>query len=255
VPTVFGAELSIGLPGPQNGEPDPFGRHLLLLARGPDGYARLSRAISQAHFSGGEKGKPVYNPDVLGAALNGHVQVLTGCRKGAVPAALVRDGMAAARAELDRLVYLFGADAVAVELSHHGLPDDDDRNDALATLAKERGLPIVATNNVHYATPARRRLATALAAVRARRSLDEIDGWLPAAAGAYLRSGEEMAGRFAAYPGAVATAHDLGAALAFDLNLLAPDLPPYDKQSMDPGYDEMSWLRKLTYDGARRRYG
>ena len=255
VPTVFGAELSIGLPGPQNGEPDPVGRHLLLLARGPDGYARLSRAISQAHFSGGEKGKPVYNPDVLGAALNGHVQVLTGCRKGAVPAALVRDGMAAARAELDRLVYLFGADAVAVELSHHGLPDDDDRNDALATLAKERGLPIVATNNVHYATPARRRLATALAAVRARRSLDEIDGWLPAAAGAYLRSGEEMAERFAAYPGAVETAAALGEALAFDLNLLAPNLPPYDKQSMDPGHDEMSWLRKLTYDGARRRYG
>src|SRR5215207_1911142 len=56
--TVFGAELSLGLPGPQNGEPDPLGRHLLVLARGPDGYAALSRAISQAHFSGGEKGRP-----------------------------------------------------------------------------------------------------------------------------------------------------------------------------------------------------
>ena len=68
------------------------------------------------------------------------------------------------------------------------------------------GLPTVATNNVHYATPGRRRLATALAAVRARRSLDEIDGWLPAAGTAHLRSGAEMARRFAAYPGAVARA-------------------------------------------------
>src|SRR5215207_2829951 len=50
LPTVFGAELSLELPGPQNGEPDPVGRHLLLLARGADGYARLSRAIAQAHF-------------------------------------------------------------------------------------------------------------------------------------------------------------------------------------------------------------
>src|SRR5213592_3128958 len=58
VPTVFGAELSLGLPGPQNGEPDPVGRHLLVLARGPDGYARLSRVMSEAHLAGKEKGKP-----------------------------------------------------------------------------------------------------------------------------------------------------------------------------------------------------
>ena len=50
------------------------------------------------------------------------------------------------------------------------------------------GVEVVATNNVHYATPARRPLAQALAAVRARRSLDEIDGWLPAAPFAHLRS-------------------------------------------------------------------
>jgi error-prone DNA polymerase len=138
-----------------------------------------------------------------------------------------------------------------VELSAHGNPDDDERNDALALLAAYKRLPTVATGNVHYATPARRRLATALAAVRARRSLDEIDGWLPAAAGAYLRSGAEMAARFAAYPGAVARAHALGQELAFDLQLLAPQLPSFEK----PGHSEMSQLRHLTMEGARRRYG
>ena len=69
-----------------------------------------------------------------------------------------------------------------MELTDHGDPCDGERNDALAALARAAGLPVVATNNVHYADPGRRRLATALAAVRARRSLDEIDGWLPAAA-------------------------------------------------------------------------
>ncbi|GAA0897634.1 error-prone DNA polymerase [Virgisporangium aurantiacum] len=253
LPTVFGAELSLDLPGPQNGEPDPVGRHLLLLARGADGYARLSSAISQAHFVGGEKGRPVYNLDLLSAQLHGHVQVLTGCRKGLVPRALTTQGWAEARKELDRLTHLFGADAVTVELTDHGLPDDDERNDALAILAKEKGLRVVATNNVHYATPARRKLATALAAVRARRSLDEIDGWLPAAAGAHLRGGAEMAERFAAFPDAVPTAAELGAQLAFDLNLLAPSLPPYQDKAKD--HTEMSWLRKLTYEGARKRYG
>jgi error-prone DNA polymerase len=253
LPTVIGAELSLDLPGPQNGEPDPVGRHLLVLARGLEGYARLSRTIAKAQMRGGEKGKPVYEMDELSALLCGHVQVLTGCRKGQVTAALMSQGMEAARAELERLVALFGADAVAVELTDHGLPDDDERNDALAALAAAKRLPIVATNNVHYATPARRRLATTLAAVRARRSLDEIDGWLPAAAGAYLRSGDEMAQRFAAYPQAVANAAALGAELACDLKLLGPNLPPY--KDLEPGHTEMSWLRHLTMKGAQRRYG
>src|SRR4051794_10701319 len=61
ISTVFGAELSLGLPGPQNGEPDPVGRHLLVLARGATGYARLSTLISEAHLRGGEKGRPVYD--------------------------------------------------------------------------------------------------------------------------------------------------------------------------------------------------
>src|SRR6266540_3630647 len=253
VPTVFGAELSLELPGPQNGEPDPVGRHLLVLADQPDGYARLSRVLSLAHLAGGEKGRPVYQLEEVAAELSDHVLVLTGCRKGTVPAALLSGGIEAAARELDRLTALFGADRVAVELTDHAHPGDDERNDALALLAAEAGLPTVATNNVHYAVPERRPLATALAAVRARRSLDEIDGWLPAAGTAYLRSGAEMAARFAAYPGAVARAAEYGRQLAFDLNLVAPRLPDYPVP--ETGLSEMDWLRRLTMDGARRRYG
>jgi error-prone DNA polymerase len=253
IKTIFGAELSLGLPGPQNGEPDPLGRHLLVLARGPEGYARLSRVMSEAHLRGGEKGRPVYDLEEVAAALNGHVLVLTGCRKGHVPTALLTDGVEAAARELDTLTALFGAEQVAVELTDHAHPGDDERNDALAALAEGAGLACVATNNVHYATPGRRRLATALAAVRARRSLDEIDGWLPAAGTAYLRSGAEMAERFAAYPGAVERAGAFGRELAFDLKLVAPRLPDYPVP--EPGLSEMEWLRRVTMQGAARRYG
>ncbi|MDT5036463.1 MAG: error-prone polymerase, partial [Micromonosporaceae bacterium] len=253
VPTIFGAELSLGLAGPQGGEPDPAGRHLLLLARGAEGYARLSRVISEAHLRGGEKGRPVYDLEPDAETLRGHVVALTGCRKGQVPAALRTGGVAAAAGELARLTDLFGTEHVAVELTDHGYADDEDRNTALAALAKDAGLGCVATNNVHYATPSRRRLAAALAAVRARRSLDEIDGWLPAAGTAYLRSGAEMAERFAGYPGAVDRAAALGRELAFDLKLVAPRLPAYPVG--EPGLSEMDWLRRLTMAGANGRYG
>jgi error-prone DNA polymerase len=251
--TIFGAELSLDLPAPQNGMADPAGRHLLVLARGPEGYARLSRVIAEGQLAGGEKGRPAYHLEQVAADLADHVLVLTGCRKGLVPAALLTDGVDAAARQLDRLVRLFGEEHVAVELTNQSDPRDDERNDALAALAHQRGLPTVATTNAHYATPGRRRLATALAAVRARRSLDEMDGWLPAAATAHLRSGAEMAARFAAYPGAVARAAGYGEELAFDLRLVAPKLPDYRDKPAE--YSEMDWLRKLTMDGALERYG
>ncbi|MCU1346907.1 MAG: putative polymerase alpha subunit, partial [Acidimicrobiia bacterium] len=252
LPTVFGTELTLGANRkPPNGEADPAGQHLVVLADSPAGYAALSRAVSLAQLAG-QKGAPQASLELLTQEYTGHWFVLTGCRKGAVPAALLADGPAAARRELDRLVAAFGRDRVVVELWDHGEPLDSARNDALAELAARTGVAVVATNNVHYATVARRKLATALAAVRARRSLDDIDPWLPAGASAHLRSGAEQARRFARYPGVVEAAAELGLACAFDLKLVAPQLPPFP---CPDGLDEMGYLRRLTEERATKRYG
>ncbi|HEX2262806.1 MAG TPA: error-prone DNA polymerase, partial [Pseudonocardiaceae bacterium] len=134
----------------------------------------------------------------------------------------------------------------------HGLADDTERNDALAALAAAHGVDTVATTAAHYASPSRHRLATAMAAIRARRSLDEMDGWLPVAATAHLPSGEEMADRFARWPGTVERAAALGRECAFDLHLVAPDLPLFN---VPTSHTEVSWLRELTWLGAATRYG
>ncbi|WP_313358300.1 PHP domain-containing protein, partial [Microbacterium sp.] len=110
VQTVYGAELSLGVvenparpltsgslrlsPKGRTGTPDPEGDHLLVLARGTEGYHRLSGAISAAQLRGGEKGRPAYDLDELAARAEGHWTVLTGCRKGAV-----RRGLEAGDAE------------------------------------------------------------------------------------------------------------------------------------------------------------
>ncbi|WP_426326022.1 error-prone DNA polymerase [Microbacterium sp. E-13] len=253
--TVFGAELSLGLPKPQNGEADPAGAHLLVLARGEEGYHRLAGAITHAQLQGEEKGRPVYDLEELAAQAGEHWAVLTGCRKGAVRRALASApgtaGADAAARELDRLVTLFGREAVNVELIDHGNPLDTRDNDVLAGLARERGLPLLATNNVHYAVPKRQLLAAAVAAVRANRGLDELDGWLPAHAGAHLRSGAEMAERFVRFPDAVARTVTLADELAFPLRRAKPALP---KQKVPEGHTPMSWLRKLVWDAVPRKY-
>ncbi len=257
LPTVFGAELSLPTGGTRRAEAragaiDPEAVHLVVLARDPEGYARLSTAIGRAQLAGGDKGRPAFDLAVLAEAHGGHWCVLTGCRHGAVPAALCAEGPSAAARELSRLVEAFGRDNVMVELFDHGTPLDEARNDALATLGIRGGLGVVATANAHYATPSRYALAMALAAVRARRSLEEVDGWLPAWAGASLRSGAEQSGRFRRYPGAVEAAAELGQACAFDLRLIAPGLPPFP---VPDGTDEAGFLRALVEEGGTRRYG
>ncbi|WP_307497860.1 error-prone DNA polymerase [Arthrobacter woluwensis] len=259
--TIFGAELSLGLSAPQNGVADPEGEHLLVLARGEEGYHRLAGAITQAQLAdGAEKGRPVFDLDDLAVRLRGHAVVLTGCRKGAVRRALAGAGAdggfrspeAAAEHAVRRLVERFGPEGVAVELFDHGNPLDNAHNDALAAIADRLGLPCVATNAVHFAEPSRHPLATALAAVRARRSLDEMDGWLPASDGAHLRSGAEMARRFARYPGAVENTVLLADQLSFSLRSARPKLP---KQDVPEGHTPMSYLRELVEQGITERYG
>ncbi|MGJ0204898.1 error-prone DNA polymerase [Leucobacter sp. gxy201] len=255
--TVYGAELSLGLDAPQLGVADPGGSHLLVLARGASGYHRLAGAITEAQLAGGEKGRPLYDLEAVAAAGGGEWAVLTGCRKGTVRRALERGatreaGEAQALAEVDRLVDLFGTGNVFIELTHHGHPGDDGMNARLAALAEARGLPAVATGNVHYATRSAAPLAEAMAAVRARRSLDELDAHLPATGAAHLRSGAAQLRRFAGFPDAVARTVPLARELAFPLRAARPKLPRLD---LPEGQTQMSWLRRLVWRGAAERYG
>ncbi|BCZ20694.1 error-prone DNA polymerase [Mycobacterium senriense] len=249
--TVFGAELSLGA-GARTEQPDPPGPHLLVLARGAEGYRRLSRQLAAAHLAGGEKGKPRYDVDALTEAAGGHWHILTGCRKGHVRQALSDGGPAAAERALADLVDRFGAHRVSIELTHHGQPLDDERNAALAALAPRFGVGVVATTGAHFAGPSRRRLAMAMGAIRARQSLDSAAGWLAPLGGSHLRSGEEMARLFGQRPDVVTAAAELGEQCAFGLALIAPQLPPFD---VPAGHTEDSWLRQLTMAGARDRYG
>ena len=110
----------------------------------------------------------------------------------------------------------------------------------------------MATGNVHFAVPAQARLAQALAAIRARSSLNDQDGWLPAAGTAYLRSGAEMAALLRRYPGVAGRTVALARECAFDFRVIAPRLPDFP---VPAGYTQAGWLRELVTLKAPSRYG
>jgi error-prone DNA polymerase len=249
--TIFGAEVTLDAHDDRTGVPDPTGNHLVVLARSPEGYRRLSTMLAEAHLARGEKGAPRFTLDDV-ASCAGDWLVLSGCRKGPLTRALMDEGPRASRRELDRLVDAFGRDHIAVELWDHGGFDDVARNDALAELGVRADVAVVATGNVHYATPNDFARANILSAIRARRTLEEMQGWLCASPSAHLRGDVEQRRRFARWPGVVDRAGALAAALAFDLRLVAPNLPTFPTPA---GMDEQGYLVTLVERGATERYG
>ena len=255
--TVFGAELSLTPGISRTQHPDPPGPHLLLLARGTEGYHQMASALTTGHLDSGEKGFVSYDEDALAEQLRDQVVVLTGCRKGAVRQAL-QGSRAPSASQVDdaeqaliRLVERYGSDNVLVELYDHQHPLDSVHNDIMNTLATRHRLKTVATGLVHYATAHDAPLAHMMAAVRSRRSLDQMSPYLPPAPTGFIRSGYEQARRFARFPGAVSNTVSVANELAFSLKKVTPNLP----LSMVPsGHTSTSYLRMLIAEAIPRRY-
>ena len=254
VRTVFGAELSLAWgPGTARTDvPDPPGPHLLVLARGQEGYRRLSRQLAAAHLAGGRKGEPRYDFDALAEAAGGHWHILTGCRKGHVHQALSDGGPEAAATALAGLVDRFGADRVSVELTCHSHPLDDERNAALAALAPRFGVGVIATTG--RISPHRHGAGWRwpwAPSVPGSRSMRQRAGW-PRWAGRICVPRTRRPAGSPTHPEVVTAAVELGEQCEFGLQLIAPQLPPFD---VPAGHTEDSWLRELVMAGAADRDG
>ena len=126
----------------------------------------------------GTKAVPRFSQALLAEHTEGLV-ALSGCRDGELARRLRVGDRSGARAVAERYATLFGRGEAAsssgffIELSHHLLADDDWLVAETAALADELGLPVVVTNDVHYARPEDRELADVLTAIRHGRTLDD----------------------------------------------------------------------------------
>jgi error-prone DNA polymerase len=152
---------------------------------------------------------------------------------------------------LDRLVGLFGRGNVCVELQRHLLRDEECANASLTELARAFRVPIVATNDVRFATPADRPLFDVLTCVRHHTTLDEAGRLLARNAEKYLKSPEGMAELFADCPDALSGTAALAERLEYTMASLGYRFPAYPVPS---GETEASFLRHIADAGARDRF-
>lgn len=227
------------------------GSHLTLLAENQQGYSNLSQLVSQARMNT-RKGSAALPWPVLAEHAAG-VICLTGCSRGLVAQRLlVRDERGAAET-LTYLLEAFGRGSVFIELQRHRLRADRRLVRQLVALAGAFHVPFVATNNVHYLTPADADLHDVLVCIRERVPLSEAKrGVIRRYNDQYhLRSPAEMAWLYADLPQAVANT----LVIAERCNVTLPDglqtLPTFPTPD---GIPAIAYVRQLCQAELPKRF-
>ncbi len=232
------------------------GSHLVLLARDATGYRSLCRLISRANLAG-TKAVPRFSHELLAEHVEGLV-ALSGCREGEIARRLLVGDREGARAAAAALAGRFPG-GFYLELSHHLLPDDDWLVTETAALAGEIGLPVVVTNDVHYARPEGREFQDVLTAIRHGRTLGELADLRRPDGESYLKSEAEIAALppgedpsiAAIWQEGIANAGELAASCSVDLGFEQYRFPGFPVPN---GETPFSYLVELCQAGARKRY-
>jgi error-prone DNA polymerase len=250
---IIGAELTVALdppPGSSSAAPSRTWR-LPVLVETPQGYRNLCRLITAMKLRA---------PKGEGALTLADFEGFTGGLVALAGRPLLLD-RAQAPWLLDRLVGLFGGartdgargrSRVYVELQRHLRPEEETDNHLLRALADSFRLPLLATNGVRFATADERPLCDVLTCIRHKTTLAQAGRLLVPNAERYLKSPQEMAQLFADLPEAVTATRTLADRLTYsmaDLGYRFPDYPLPDGETKD------SYLRAMTYQGARDRFG
>jgi error-prone DNA polymerase len=223
---IVGAELS-----------DVEGQPLLLLAESTAGYRRLARLLTVAQGNA-----PKGEARVSWQEVEEHAGDLI---------ALVRGGRLTRRF-LDRALGVFGRGRTFVDVSRQRDRALEVETRFAVALAESAGVPVVATGDVRCARPETRRLLDAFACLRHHTTLDRAGRLLLPNGEHALQSPQAMAARFADRPAWLHASREIAERCRFTMDDLGYRFPTYP---VPEGEDQASWLWKLTFAGARRRYG
>ncbi len=233
------------------------GHHLTLLAENAEGYKNICKLTTRAHMDPPERPGPngvlpALAPSLLKDHASG-VICLSGCRHGEISELVLAGRLSEARRLGAQYRDWFGANNFFLELQQNLVFDDTERNRLMADIGSDLGIPIVATNNAHYHLRERSHLNDILVAIQHNKSLEETHRERRANDQFYLKSSDEMASLFTAYPEAIENTVRIADRCDFDLTSeKVYDFPDYD---VPEGHTQTRWLRKLCEEAAIRKYG
>ncbi len=225
------------------------GHHLTLLARSRVGYANLCQLLSQAHLSN-ERGKPQATEQMLRECAE-DIIALSGCWHSEVFSLAYRRRYQQTEKAIEKYQDIFGTDNFYIELQEAFYPQQHATNKGLVQIAQKLKVPVVATGNVHYVDESQYKAQDVLTCVRTLTTVDEPHPERKINAEFYFKSPQQMAKLFSWASEAVA--NTLRIAEQCQEYELGDDryLPRFDTN----GCKSTQLLRRLTYEGAQKRYG
>ncbi len=222
--------------------------HLILLAKDNIGYQNLTYIVSKASIEGMYY-KPRVDMDLLKEHSEGLI-ALSGCLAGDVQRLLLRENYQGAREKALEYRAIFGNDFY-LELQDHGLKEDAAVIQGLAKLSKETGIPLVATNDVHYTEKADAKMQEVLMCIQTNKVVGEPGAMTFETEEFYLKSDEEMSRLFSSYPEAIENTVKIADQCNVSFDFDHYHLPSF---KMKDGEDPFAYLQKLSFDGLKMRY-
>ena len=224
--------------------------HLTLLARDGAGFKNLIALSSAGFLEGFSRGQANVDLEVLERHSNGLI-ALSGCLQSRLCQRLVQDREADAREHAEQLLGIFGPENVYFEIQNNGIAEQNKANEGVVRIARELGRPLVGTADVHYLRREDYSTHAALLCVQTKSTLAEPKLRFDTNE-FYLKSPAELAQSFEAWPEAIATTLEIAERCEVDVELGQMLLPTYPAPD---GHEPSSYLRLLTEEGLRRRYG
>jgi DNA polymerase III subunit alpha len=224
--------------------------HLLLLARDEVGYQNLIRLVTAGHLEGYYY-KPRIDKELLAARKEG-LMAFSGCLASEIPELIVQDQLDRARSTIDWFKQVFGPDHFCLELQNHTLPEQAKVNRHLIPWAREFGLRLVATNDVHYVKREHSHAHDCLICIGTQSQLDDPKRMRYVPEQFYLRSAEEMKALFAEVPEAVRNTLEVAEQCNVELEFGKLHYPVFDPPE---SITREGYLRRLLAEGLVKRYG
>jgi DNA polymerase-3 subunit alpha len=225
--------------------------HLGLLAKDEEGYKNLIKLTTSAHLEGYYY-KPRIDKEILAAHGKGLI-AMSGCLASEIPDLIMKDQIQKARDAVDWFKQTLGADNFFLELQNHGIPEQAKVNKQLIAFAKDFGLKLVATNDVHYVEKSHSHAHDCLVCIGTQDLLSNPKrmGAGYAAEQFYLRSAEEMKARFAEVPDAVLNTREVADKCNLEIEFGKLHYPVFHPPEH---FTREGFLRQWLAEGLFRRY-
>ena len=223
--------------------------HLVLLCENNTGYHNLIKLVSES-FITGFYNKPRVDTDLLEKYHEGLI-CLSACLAGEVASELISGNYENARKTALRYRDIFGKDNYFLEVQDHGIPEQKKIIPLLARLSSETGIPLVATNDVHYISKEDAEMQKVMLCIQTGSTVDDPSMEFPTDE-FYMKSGDEMLALFKNMPEAVSITSEIADRCNVEIEFGLASLPEYP---MEDGRDRKIFFKELCEKGLHEKYG